>query len=122
MNSLAVCFATASRLSGWKSSASIELERSRAMTMLMPSPRIVSIRAPVRGRAIASTSAAIAMIRSSTSTARPASAPRASGEEPGAGVQQRGRVAAPTPEEPDHKGHGEREGPRMRKGEGAERH
>src|SRR5258705_4279585 len=51
MNCLTFSFATSRRLFGLKSSASIELERSIASTMLIPSLVWVSVCAPERGRA-----------------------------------------------------------------------
>ena len=53
MNCLTVAFATSIRLFGLKSSASIELDKSIAITMLMPSLVCVSTCAPERGRASA---------------------------------------------------------------------
>ena len=58
MNCLTLSFATSSRFCGWKSSDSIELERSIAMTMLIPSLLTFSVCAPERGRASATISPA----------------------------------------------------------------
>jgi len=73
--------ATSSRFCGWKSCASIELEMSKAMTMLMPSEVTSSARAPERGRASAIIPARSATLRSRKRTrvmVRPARGPLAS--------------------------------------------
>lgn len=78
MNCLTFSLATSSRFCGWKSSESIELERSMASTMLMPSLVMFSAAAPVRGRASATMSAASTRLRSAKSARaqrRPARGP-----------------------------------------------
>ena len=78
-NCLIFARATSSRFCGWKSIASMELEMSKAITMLMPSLVDVSARAPERGRASAMMPAISARLRRMASVRempRPACGPR----------------------------------------------
>src|SRR5688572_1732986 len=75
MNCLTFSRATSNRFCGWKSSASIELDISKAIMMLMPSVFDWADRPAARGRARATTSPAIATLRKTISvlvTPRPA--------------------------------------------------
>ena len=80
MNCLTFSRATSSLFCGWKSSASMELEMSNAMTMLMPSVVDCSARPAERGRASAMINPMRTRFRAITSAraiARPARGPLA---------------------------------------------
>ena len=80
-NCLILSRATSSRFCGWKSCASIELEMSNAITMLIPSLVTSSACAPARGRASATMptrARGCAAARACARCPRPARGPRAS--------------------------------------------